>query len=151
MQNYNERMKMDNTISIISRIKSLSDSIIVQELEKRGHTGLAPSHGNILQTLISSEELTKTEIASRIKKEKNTVTSLIKKLKDLGYIETKVNEEDARSTIVFLTQKGIAMKEDFLEISEKLYDIQFEQLEDSQIKAFKMLLEIVHDNFERNS
>ena len=142
---------MDNTISIVSKIKTLSDSIIVQELERRGHVGLAPSHGDLLANLVSAGELTKTEIADRIKKEKNTVTSLVKKLQILGYLNTRVNEKDARSTIVFLTPKGMMMKEDFIEISEKLYGIQYEQLDDKQIEVFKSVLKIIYENFEKNT
>lgn len=63
---YNDNIKFDNTINLISRIKELADIIIVSELEKLGEKGIAPSHGDIIVALIKHEELTMTEIAKKI-------------------------------------------------------------------------------------
>ncbi|MBI9010821.1 MAG: MarR family transcriptional regulator [Clostridiales bacterium] len=141
-------MKTDNTISRISRIRDLANQVIVKELELRGHVGLVPSHGNILSALLYHGEMTKTEISSGIKKERSTVTTLLKKLENLGYIVSRVNEEDARSTIVSLSEKGILMKDDFIEISEKIYDIQYQHMDEEQVKCFKEGLEQVYQNFK---
>ncbi len=145
---YNLDMRIDNTISRISRIRDLANQVIVKELELRGHVGLVPSHGNILSALLYHGEMTKTEISNGIKKERSTVTTLLRKLENLGYIVSRVNEEDARSTIVSLSEKGILMKEDFIEISEKLYDIQYQHLDEEQVKCFKEGLEQVYQNFK---
>jgi DNA-binding MarR family transcriptional regulator len=141
-------MRVDDTISTISKIKTLSDNLIVHELEKRGHDNLAPSHGNILAYLIFQGELTKTELARKIKKKGNTVTTLVKKLEDLGYVASRVNAKDARSTIVYLTQKGIEMKDDFIEISNQLYDVQYEGFTPNEIEEFRTLLMKMKKNFE---
>ena len=141
-------MKVDNTISRISQIRDLANHVIVKELEKRGHVGLVPSHGNILSALLFQGEMTKTEISNTIKKERSTVTTLLKKLEKLGYIVSRVNEEDGRSAIVSLSEKGILMKDDFIEISEKLYDIQYQHMDEEQVKLFKEGLEQVYQNFK---
>lgn len=144
---YNEGMKTDNTISIIGKIKDAANHIIVKELEARGYLGLAPSHGDILSLLIIKGEMTKTEIAQSINRERSTVTTLIKKLEKLEYIESRVNEEDARSIIVSLTEKGHQMKVDFIEISELLYQRQFKGMTKKQIETFRQGLLKVHQNF----
>jgi len=141
-------MRVDNTISRVSQIRDLANQVIIKELELRGHMGLVPSHGNILSALLFHGEMTKTEVSKIIKKERSTVTTLLKKLENLGYIVSRVNEEDARSTIVSLSEKGILMKDDFIEISEKLYDIQYQYMDEEQIKFFKEGLEQVFQNFK---
>lgn len=141
-------MGIDNTISRISQIRDLANQVIIKELELRGHVGLAPSHGNILSALLFHGEMTKTEISNGIKKERSTVTTLLKKLEKLGYIVSRVNEEDARSTIVSLSEKGILMKGDFIEISEKLYDTQYQHMDEEHVKYFKEGLEQVYQNFK---
>jgi len=141
-------MKADNTVSRISKVRDLANQIISSELEKRGHLGLATSHGDILSVLLRNYEMTKTEISNKIGRERSTVTTLLKKLERLGYVSFRVNEEDARSTIVSLTEKAILMKKDFIEISEKLYDIQYQNMDEAQVKSFKEGLEQVYQNFK---
>lgn len=143
-------MKADNTISIIGKIKDAANQLIVKELVKRGHEGLAPSHGEILSLLLFKGELTKTEIATSINRERSTVTTLIKKLEALDYIKSRVNEADARSTIVSLTEKGQLMKTDFIEISEMLYERQFKGMTKGQIESFRRGLLKMHENFTKD-
>ncbi len=140
-------MKADNTITIIGKIKDAANQLIVKELEERGHMGLAPSHGDILSLLIMKGESTKTDIANSINRERSTVTTLIKKLEKLGYINSRVNEADARSTIVSLTEKGQLMKEDFIDISEMLYKRQYAGMTKKQIDDFRKGLLMMHQNF----
>jgi len=140
-------MKADNTITIIGKIKDAANQLIVKELEKRGHIGLAPSHGDILSLLIMKGESTKTDIANSINRERSTVTTLIKKLEKLGYISSRINEADARSTIVSLTEKGQVMKKDFIDISETLYKRQYAGMTKKQIDDFRKGLLMMHQNF----
>lgn len=141
-------MGTDNTMSLISRIRANSYRYIVYQLKSRGHEGLAPSHGDILSLLIFYGEMTKKEIADRIHRDKSTVTTLIKKLEKLGYIDTKENAMDRRSSLVFLTQKGIDMKSDFLEISEQLFEIQYRGMDDELIAQVKKGLRMIDENFK---
>ena len=78
MENYNK------TLSIISKIHSLSSSFLKKELEEKGLKELVSSHGNILFQLSVSEQLSMTEIASRIHRDKSTTTVLVKKLEKEG-------------------------------------------------------------------
>ncbi|SHI00908.1 MarR family winged helix-turn-helix transcriptional regulator [Clostridium grantii] len=144
-------MKADNTISKISRIKEYTNKLIVEELINRGYNGLAPSHGDIIAALLKKGEMTKTEISNSICRDRSTVTVLVRKLNELGYLSTRTNEEDSRYSMVFLTEKGKELKEDFIEISEKLYSIQYIGMTEEQIKSFKDGLEMVYDNFKKNN
>jgi len=140
-------MRADNTISRISKIRDSANNIIVRELEIRGHKGLAPTHGEILSALLFSNEMTMTEIAEKINRDRSTVTALIKKLEKLGYIAVRTNDADSRSSIVSPSEKGMAMKVDFIEISEMLYERQYQSMTEEQIQAFKIGLDQVFKNF----
>lgn len=142
-------MKYDNTINLISRIRELSGSVIVSELEKAGIKGVVPSHGDIIVALIKHRELTMTEIAEGINKDRSTVTTLVKKLNNLGFTDTKKNELDQRSSLVFLTPKGRELEKGFEEISEKLYSIQYEGITDEDREVFRRVLMKMHENFNR--
>jgi len=140
-------MKTDDAVSKISRIRDLANQVIVNELEKRGHIGLVSSHGGILVALLFSGEMTRTEISNKINRERSTVTTLLKKLEKLGYIRSRTNEHDARSTIISLSEKGALMKNDFIEISERLFEIQYSNMNNEQIQFFQEGLETIYQNF----
>lgn len=140
-------MRADNTVSMIGKIKEAANHIIVRELEVRGHHGLAPSHGEIIYLLILRGEMTKTDIAHSINRERSTVTTLIKKLEILGYISSRPNKEDARSTLVSLTEQGKAMEKDFVDISELLYDTQYKGMTKKQVEIFRECLTKMNTNF----
>jgi len=143
-------MKYDNTINLISRIRELSGAVIISELEKLGVEGMVPSHGDIIVTLMKHKELTMTEIAEKINRDRSTVTTLIKKLNKVGFTATKKNESDQRSNLVFLTSKGKELEEGFNEISEKLYFIQFEGVKEEEKEIFRSVLIKMYNNFNKN-
>ena len=60
------------------------------------------------------------ELAEKIHRTKPTVTVLIDKLVDLGYVVKEKSTEDCRVTFVGLTEKGLGLKPGFREISERL-------------------------------
>lgn len=140
-------MRTDNTISLISSIREHANKYIVTELERRGHKGLAPSHGNILSVLLFKGEMTKKQISKAIDKDRSTVTVLLRKLEQLGYITSRVNEADSRSSIVSVTNKGQVMKSDFIAISEGLYHIQYKDMNENQIQVLKAMLKQMEINF----
>jgi DNA-binding MarR family transcriptional regulator len=57
------------------------------------------------------------EIAERIGRDKSTVTALVKKLIDFGYVQKEQDRDDSRVTLITLTRKGRALRSDFEEIS----------------------------------
>ena len=142
-------MKYDNTINLISRIRELANNVIVTELEKLGVKGVVPSHGDIIVTLIKHRELTMTEIAEKINRDRSTVTTLVKKLNTIGFTATKKNERDQRSNFVFLTPKGRELEKGFKEVSERLYSIQFEGVSEEEREVFRSVLLKVYNNFNR--
>jgi MarR family transcriptional regulator, organic hydroperoxide resistance regulator len=84
--------------------------------------GLSPSHGDILVFLFGKGSSTMSEIAQKIDRDKSTVTALIKKLINHGYVETTVDTRDSRVTVVSLTEKGRQLKPDFEAISQIVLD-----------------------------
>jgi len=148
---YNVFMRYDNTINLISRIKEVSNIFIISELEKIGMKGIVPSHGGIIVTLIEHKELTMTEIAEKINKDRSTVTTLVKKLNKIGVTETKKNENDQRSNFVFLTPEGRKLEEGFKKISERLYEIQFNGVTEEEKEIFRKILNKIYDNFKQEN
>jgi len=141
-------MKADNTIKLLSRTKEYADQVIIEGLKKMGVDGVVPSHGEIIATLFKQEELTMTDIANKISRDKSTVTTLVKKLIKAGILTTRPNEKDKRSSYVYLTIKGRTLEQGFKDISEELYKIQYLDITDEERYIFRQVLIKMNLNFK---
>ena len=141
MENYK------NTLSVISKIHSLSSSFLKNELEEKGLNELVSSHGNILFQLSLEEKLSMSEIASRIHRDKSTTTVLVKKLEKEGYVERVKNQDDNRSFYLHLTEKGLQYTKATSDISSKLVSKAYENFSEEEKEATFALLSRICSNF----
>jgi Transcriptional regulators len=147
MSKYNKNMRTDKTIYLVGRIREKANEFILKELELVGFKDIAPSHGEILATLFRHNECTMTELANSIHRDRSTVTTLVNKLIKLGYVSSKKDPNDNRSTIIFLSEKGRELEPSFREISEKLYDIEYKGITEEEKETFQKILEKIYNNF----
>tara|TARA_Y100001933_G_C18978657_1_gene555768 strand:+ start:349 stop:780 length:432 start_codon:yes stop_codon:yes gene_type:complete len=142
-------MKIDNTLSLISSLRASINRALVKEMSKEGIEGLVPSHGDILTKLFKNGEMSKSQIAASIEKDKSTVTTLINKLKSLNYVKTRKNPADSRSILVSLTDKGLDLKPSFMMISERVFEALFKNIEEKEKQAFRKTLKKMLENMEK--
>ncbi len=133
-------MKIDNTLSLVSNLRESINRALVKEMNTQGIEGLVTSHGDILTKLFKHGELPKSQIAVSIQKDKSTVTTLINKLISLDYVQTRKNPQDSRSILVSLTDKGRALKPSFMEISERVFEALFKDIDEREKQAFRKTL-----------
>jgi len=139
-------MRTDHVVALISKIRERANARIVAELARRGHPGLAPSHGAILERLYTLGPLAMGTLAERIDRKKNTVTVLVKKLEEAGYVRRTSSPSDSRVAFIALTKKGEDFRKDFMEVSEKLLCSVFGDMEQSQRETLVAGLERVLAN-----
>lgn len=120
ISNYNHCMDSSGIIALIGTIRGHAYRFIQQELDSRGMEGLAPSHGAILSLLFSREEISMGEISARIDRDKSTVTTLVQKLGELGYVTRRKDPHDGRVSYISLTSAGRALEPGFRAISKEL-------------------------------
>lgn len=61
------------------------------------------------------------ELGNKLHLDSGTLTPVIKRLESMGLITKYRNKEDDRTVTIELTEKGRLLKEDILEVPEKLY------------------------------
>lgn len=137
-----------NTSSKISHLRYLSNNLIDRELSKRGISDLHTSYGSIMYTLLNNEPMTMKELATKIDRDKSTLTPLSRKLIKSGYIETISNEEDKRSKIISLTEKGKNVKAKFDEVSQILNQKLWKNISDEEAKIFDQILNKLIKNLD---
>ena len=137
----------EGIIATISTVREKANRYIAHELRKRGIDDIATPYGAIFVNLFRSGELTMGEIARNIRRDKSTVTVLIRKLVDLGYIETMASPRDARATVARLTEKGKSLEPVFWEITKGIQKKIYKGFTDSEKEVLATLLERMRDNF----
>lgn len=138
MSNYNGCMK--EMLYLISRISENGNRYIIDELKKSGAAGLVPSHGDILMALYMNGKMYMKDIADKIHRTKPTVTVLVNKLKNLGYVKCEPCAEDSRRTYIILTEKGEGFKQQFEKISEGLNNMLYKNLTEEESREIDCLL-----------
>lgn len=134
-------MKTDNTISMVSRLHEFADQYIVLQLRQRGVEDIAPSQGSILASLIQNKEMSLGEIATNVRRDRSTITTAVRKLEHLGYVNRKTNKEDKRSALVHLSKKGKSLAPVFMEISEQLFRQSYRGFRKEDREQFRTLLQ----------
>lgn len=103
--------------------------------------GLASSPGDILSALFKYTSLTMKDLAKEINKDKSTVTALVNKLLNLGYIERTRDLSDSRIAYITLTENGKNLKKDLQEISHKLIERTYKDISKNEQEALINILE----------
>lgn len=140
-------MSTRDIISLIATIREKANRLIIQEMSIREMEGLAPSHGDILSALFEYSSLTMKELAKEINKDKSTVTALVNKLLNLGYIERTRDLTDSRIVYITLTEKGKSLKSDFKEISDKLIERVYKNISKDDQEVVINILTKIENNF----
>jgi len=140
-------VKTEGIIALVASVREKANKFITEELKKRGITDISTPHGGIFVHLFRNGELSMGEIAQKIDRDKSTVTALIKRLVDLGYVQTSPSSSDSRVTMVKLTHKGAVLENDFKEISKGLLEKVYGGSTDLEREMLVRLLMRVNNNF----
>lgn len=140
-------MNTKDIISLISNIRNSANKFIINEMDKYGIKGLAPSHGDIIFALLKNEKLTMKELTEKIDKDKSTLTALVNKLVRLGYVEKTRDVEDNRNVFVTLTKQGRSLEEIFKKISDELISTTYKNISENEREEVIEILKKIKNNF----
>ena len=142
-------MKTVKVVGLISNIREKSAQFINNQLREKGVEGLINSHGTILSILYDYDgKITMNEIGKIIGKKKSTLTDLIRKLVELGYITREKSEKDSRVVEITLTEKGWKFKSLFEEISDNLLEKTYKDFTEEEKETLMLLLNRIRKNYQ---
>jgi DNA-binding MarR family transcriptional regulator len=78
-------------------------------LREAGFGNLRPAHANVFP-FVPPEGITVSELADLARVRKQTMAQAVDQLERMGYAERRPNPRDRRSRLVFLTERGEAVK-----------------------------------------
>ena len=134
-------------IARIARIREAANLIVEKELQFRGLTGIVPAHGSVLHFLFNQQEPVPIKsLVQQTGRVKSTVTGIVNTLERHGYIFRQGCDQDARSVRIGLTDKGMALRKDFEEISGKLIGRVFGDMPETDRQRLMELLAVIEGN-----
>lgn len=137
---------MDNSISLVSQIHSLTQDFLTAKLSEKGLENFATSHGNILFQLSRVDHMTLSELTAAINRDKSTTTVLVRKLENAGLVELKSSSTDGRSKLISLTAKGREYNELTGNLSKELQETFYKGFSEKEKEAFRTALSKIKEN-----
>ena len=136
---------------LISKIHRLSGRVFGRML-KEHQIQINPAQGRILFVLWQDDGIPISELAKRTSLGKSTLTSMLDRLEEAGYVVRRRSEVDRRVILVERTEKDRAAQATYERVSKEMSEIYYAGLEKDKIAAFERTLSHILDNliaFER--
>ena len=71
---------------------------------------MRPAYGSLLIPLYEEDGLRQGEVARRARLSKQTMTTMARALEGAGLVERRLDPDDARATLLFLTPRALAFR-----------------------------------------
>lgn len=131
---------------LITKIKQVQGRIFDSLLQKAGVEEFNGAQGRILYVLWQEDGLPIIELAKRTGLAKTTLTSMLDRMEERGFLERVTDTEDRRMLRIFLTAKARVLSDRYDKVSEEMSRIFYKDFSDEEIAAFEQTLEKILNN-----
>lgn len=130
---------------LISKIKNLSGRIFARML-RQFDVEINPAQGRIMFALWQRDGIPIQELAKRTSLGKSTLTSMLDRLEQIGYVARQRSETDRRTILIHRTAKDRELQETYERVSDEMSAIYYKGFSDREIRAFENSLERILKN-----
>ena len=134
---------------LISKIKQISGRIFDRMLKGYGIDDLNTAQGRIIFTLWQKDNIPISELARQTALGKTTLTSMLNRLEQSGYIIRKTEAKDKRKTIIALSDKIKSIEARHAAVSKEMAALFYQGLTEKQIDEFEDTLKHILSNLEK--
>ena len=134
---------------LISKINQVSGRIFNKKLQQHNITDLNSAQGRILFSLWKVSEQTISSLSKQTALSKTSLTSMLQRLEELGHISRCAGEQDKRETIITLTAKSKALRQEYDEVSAEMNGLFYKGLQQDEIVAFEKVLHHILKNLTK--
>ena len=134
---------------LISKIKQVSGRIFDKKLKEYDITDLNNAQGRIIFSLWQNDNVPIKELASQTALGKTSLTSMLDRLEQIGYIDRKPDSADKRKVFVSLTEKSKLLKERYEDVSHEMLALFYEGLSEQEIHEFERQLNHILSNLNK--
>ena len=134
---------------LISQIHQVTGRVFSKKL-KDYQIDINHAQGRIIFALWKNDNVPINDLAKETALSKSTLTTMLERLELSGHIIRKPSETDKRITLVCLTTKSSALREDYQRLSEDMLDQFYNGFTDEEITLFEMFLERILANMKQH-
>jgi mobile rSAM pair MarR family regulator len=132
----------------ISKIKQLGDRVFEKILTAQGIEAFNGAQGRILYVLWQEDGVPIKTISERCGLAITSLTTMLERMEKSGLIIRQQDSGDKRKTLIFLTDKAKALKEDYDAVSDRMSTIFYQGFTEEEIRNFEEHLERIRLNLE---
>jgi mobile rSAM pair MarR family regulator len=132
----------------ISKIKQLGDRVFEKILTAQGIEAFNGAQGRILYVLWQEDGVPIKTISERCGLAITSLTTMLERMEKSGLIIRQQDSGDKRKTLIFLTDKAKALKEDYDAVSDRMSAIFYQGFTEEEIRNFEEHLESIRLNLE---
>lgn len=132
----------------IAKIHQLSGRIFSKILKKYGVNEINPAQGRILFVLWENDEIPIIELSKKTQLEKSTLTTMLDRLENDGFIQRVASKEDRRKIIIKRTNKDRSFQNTYCKISDEMSELFYKGFSDKEINSFEDFLKKILGNLE---
>ena len=101
-----DALTRDNLGFLLAKASQRWNELLHERFAAAGYPDVRPAYGSLLIPLYEEDGLRQGELARRARLSKQTLTTMARALERAGLVERRPDPEDARATLVFLTDRA---------------------------------------------
>ena len=133
---------------LIAKIHQLAGRIFTRKLKEYG-IEINPAQGRIMFVLWRNDNISINELAKQTSLGKSTLTSMLDRLEETGYIMRVPSKEDRRKIKIKRTKKDKAFQDLYVQVSQNMNDLYLQGFSESEIRQFEEYLRRIFDNLTK--
>lgn len=119
---------------------------ISERMLKKYDVEINTAQGRIMFALWRKDGIPINELAKKTQLKKSTLTSMLDRLENMGYIKRVHSKKDRRKILIKRTKKDKTMEKKYVEVSEEMTRLFYKGFSESQISNFEKYLEQILNN-----
>ena len=133
---------------LVSKIKQLSDRIFDRILSEQGIDAFNGAQGRILYVLWQEDGVPIKTVSEKCGLAITSLTTMLERMEQQGLIKRIQSENDKRKTLIYLTDKAIALKDESENVSMRMNNIFYKDFTAEEIEQFEGYLNRIRENLE---
>jgi DNA-binding MarR family transcriptional regulator len=139
---------------LIAKVQLLSERIFSRILARYELNDISPAQGRILFVLWNKDGISIQELAKKTSLGKSTLTSMLDRLEQAGFVKRVPSKEDRRAILIKLTEKDRKCRDLYTKITKEKTELFYKGFTSKEIDEFENYLQRILDNlndFERRN
>jgi MarR family transcriptional regulator, organic hydroperoxide resistance regulator len=123
--------------NMIAKIQQLVDRQFGKLLKERGLLELNPPQTRILYTIWNRDEIPISELCKRTQLKKSTLTTMLDRLEQNGFVRRVDDEHDKRTTLIRITARARSIRKSYAKAARDMAEVFYNGFNDREIERFE--------------